>query len=270
MNFSLLCPTRSRIGSCERLIASLKETVGDFSNVEILFGIDNDDPISERHLIGFRDTYAPVNIRIHKRQQSDFINGDYYNWLAQFAKGEYLQIIGDDCVFKKLYWDKLAKMRLDDYVRKHSDRVIYGMIDDGTPPPRGEEKRFCCFPLFSRTVYETLGFLLHGEIPTWGADSTIYEVFAHGDVDRVLKIPEIEIDHVSHHCDPKIKRDNVSYSIEKIYRKYSSGQIIGRVRRINIPANINVLSAHIKYMTAAREGAIRDERMVKKEPIQQL
>ena len=270
MNFSILCPTRSRLGSCERLIASLKETVGDFENVEILFGVDNDDSVSEKHLLKMKDVYAPLKIFIHKRDRSDFINGDYYNWLAQFGKGDYFQIVGDDCVFTRQYWDKLAKMRIDDYVRKNFDRIVYGMVDDGTPPPRGEEKRFCCFPLLSRTAYSLLGFLLHGEIPTWGADSTLYEVFSHGDVDRVLKIPEITLKHVSHHCDPNIKRDNVSYSIEKIYRKYSSGQIIGRVRRVNIPENINILSAHIKAIKDHKERLIRDERMVKKEPVQQL
>ena len=248
MKFSLLCPSRNRIGPLERLIVSLKETVGDPQNVELLVGCDVDDKKTIEMIKRFSDVYNPIIIRSFIREQSEFINRDYYNWLATFATGEFLHIIGDDCVYVRLYWDKVASMKLDDYLKDKPDGVVYGMVEDGTPAPRGEEKRFCCFPIISREAYKNLGFVLHEEIPTWGADTSIYAVYADPRVDRVFKIPEIQLKHISHHCGGGVVRDETSLHVEKTYQKYSCGQILGRVMRLNVPKNVDQLANHIENL----------------------
>ena len=252
MKFSLLCPTRERIGSVERLLASLKETVGDPENVEILFGCDIDDMKTVDMLKKFIEVYKPIQIKYFIRTRSDFINGDYYNWLAGLAKGDFLHVIGDDCVYTKMYWDKLSSMRLDDYLKDKLDRIVYGMVDDGTPAPGGKAKEFCCFPVLSREAYKTLGFVLHGEIPTWGADTSLYDIFSSPRVNRILNLQDIILKHISHHCSSDVKRDNTSLNIEKTYLKYSRGQILGRIRRLVVPENINTVAKRIAIVRAER------------------
>jgi hypothetical protein len=259
MRFSLLCPTRNRVAGCERLIKSLKETCNNLGEVEILFAVDDDDKESDLMLNKFKTFYTPVQIKVYKRKQSEFINGDYYNWLAKFSIGEFLQVIGDDCVMLNPGWDHHAYIKIREYLEDKPDGIVYGMVEDGTPPPAGQPKQFCCFPLVSRRAYEMIGHVLHGEIPTWGADTTLYEVYSDKRVNRVMKLQEITIRHISHHTGD-VARDSVSHNVERIYKKYCSAQIMGRVRRMIVPQDINALETYIKGFAARKDGVL--ERVV--------
>lgn len=202
MKFSLLVPTRSRIVELQRMLASLSSTVHDKTNLEVLIGIDNDDEITKNQIQFINVASADLNIKYFYRNRSDFINRDYYNWLASFSTGKYLCVSGDDLVYMINGWDKEIEENIEQYLSNKPDRIMCGGIQDNTPKPNNKLPPFPCFPLVTKEAYNTLGFVLHPEVPTWGADYLLYVLYTG--VDRYLPVLSrlsgtFYLNHVSYH-----------------------------------------------------------------------
>jgi len=264
IKFSILCPTRCRFKGAHRLLQSARESAYNPDEIEVLYAVDADDVKTITEFEQLKKICPTWNFSVHIRERSDFINGDYYNWLCQFAKGEYLWIAGDDVVVTNKDWDKLVWDKLEEYLKDKPDRIAYGIISDGTPPPQNYAKKtFCCFPIVSKEAYNLLGFVLHGDIPTWGADIVLYELYTHERVNRSIDLTkEMIVRHVSHHTG-MAKRDVISLNVEKVHKKYAGGRILGEVRNLILPVNINTLATYIEEMKEKL-----NERMVKKQPVQ--
>jgi len=265
IKFSLLCPTRNRLEGAHRLLHSVRTLSYNPDEVEVLYGVDGDDTKTIEGFKQLAKVSPSWNFKVYIRERSEFINGDYYSWLCQFATGKYLWVTGDDVIVTNKNWDKLAYDKLESYLEDKPDGIAYGIINDGTPAPGGAKKTFCCFPIVSYEAYKLLGFVLHTEIPTWGADTVLYELYTHERVNRALDLTkEVIANHISHHTG-LARRDNISINIERVHKKYSGGQILGRVRRMVLPLNVNALATHIEEMGKLKEKL--NERMVKKQPV---
>jgi hypothetical protein len=227
MLFSLLCPSRERPEGLQRMLESLQKTIGQKDQVEILIAIDEDDIVNQTFLTRQLARFKDLDIHIHQRPRSEFLNRDYYNWLAAKAKGDYLWASGDDLVYLVDGWDLRLKPIIETYLSDKPDRIFCASIKDSTPKPKelkgpdGLPIPFPCFPLIPRESFKALGFLLHPEIPTWGADYALYMLYKG--VDRVLVIDNFTyIDHVSHHTYAgEVKQDVVNKRIELIASKYN-------------------------------------------------
>ena len=65
----------------EKQLHSIKNTIANVSNIEILYVIDKDDIETENHLKELKIRFAPLKIRYYKRNRSFFLQRDYYDWL---------------------------------------------------------------------------------------------------------------------------------------------------------------------------------------------
>lgn len=208
MNFSLVLASRERVPILTKFMETLVQNTQDISNIEVLVGIDYDDHAScaaESHLL----KEYPF-MKIFRRQRSQYLNQDYLNWLCQFSSGKYIIACNDDIEVRTKNWDSIAIASLDKYLADKPDGVVYGFIEDGLENRYGMD--YCCFPLFSRKAYNTLGWLLPGCFMSWNADIAAWRVYKA--VDRVCHIP-VMFNHVSFHTGQR-ERDHISYRMEKL------------------------------------------------------
>jgi len=224
LKFSLLVPTRARKKSLNRYLRSVKATVMHPEEIEILILCDDDDQETIKALENIETKYKPLNVSCYKRPRSEWNNEDYYNYLAKKAKGKYIWANADDLVFEVQNWDLILWLKLNYFLSDKPDRIVCANILDNTPAPGdppGDKSKFPCFPLFSREVLGLLGFILPPQLPTWGADKYVYELFTKAERFCIIN-DTIYLNHVSYHQDYKnIEADELTTRAGDICAKYA-------------------------------------------------
>jgi hypothetical protein len=232
---SLLCPTRGRPKHTKALITSIENTVSDINNIELLIAYDTDDETTKKELNSIPTLNKPY--RFFSRERSEWLNKDYYNWLAEKACGDYLFVIGDDVRFLSKDWDKVLIDRVEVYLKTKQDRIAYITVEDGT------EASHCCFPIVTKEAFKVLKMVLHPQLMSWGADRTIHEIYGNRDIMRELNISEIKLDHLSYH-DGKAPFDETARSVKE--RFFRDPECHNKVSIYIVPQQIKILEKYIK------------------------
>ena len=118
MKISLLCPTRGRPDSMERMWNSAVEHANYREDLECVFYVDNDDQASEEKAteLGCEAVLGPRIVL------SEMWNACYY-----IATGEIFMHCGDDLVFHRLGWDRMVVAEFE----KYPDRIAFVHGRDG-------------------------------------------------------------------------------------------------------------------------------------------
>lgn len=250
MTFSLIVPTRNRIPELKRFLQSVRDTVNDKTQVEVLLAIDEDDHFTLETAKKYRDDqYKDLNITIHIKPYSGqyiFVNRDYYNWLAKLSSGKFIWILGDDTVLLAKNWDIEILSQLENYLRDKPDRIVCAGIKDNTPKPAPHLPPFPCFPLVSRETLDLMGFILHDNIPTWGADYLIYQLYTQAN--RYLAIDnQMYINHVSYHTrqtneDQTAKRIGHTFNMLKMMPEHNVEKTLAGI----VPSQVRKIIDYIK------------------------
>lgn len=237
--FTILFPTRERPKLLKALLDSLVANTSNLDDIEVLIAIDIDDK-TDYELLG---AYSFVrDFRVH---QSMNFSENYYNFLAYHSTGEWIITGNDDCCFETKNWDWIAYNALKD-----RPRVIYGWIEDnlGKYRARGQGD-YCCFPLFGRRGYETLGYIFPSRIPTWGAD--IWSSNLYKQINSRITLP-IKIHHICYHnmtrsqdhLNKRIGQNQVNYSTRPIRQ-----EIEALMNALNRPESEIVSMVHTPEQT---------------------
>lgn len=224
MNFSMIFPTRGRQNLLMNLLNSIKKTTKNVAEIEVLIAVDNDDIETLKLIPELKAKHTFVTF--YEVERSENFSKDYYNFLAKQATGIYLIALNDDIEFKTEFWDQIIINKLTHYFHNARDKIVYAWLDDGYRHPQG----FCCFPLITRQAYNALGWFFPEEFPTWGSDLELFYIFRH--IDRVCKIPEVLLDHISPHTQ-KRSPDEQNKRVELLDRrmKYDYREPARRLRR---------------------------------------
>lgn len=220
--FSLILPTRHRIEPLKRYLKSVFDTVNNKSSIEILVAIDEDDTETIKTIEQLKEQYKVLSLSYYTRPRSEWINKDYYNWLAGKSKGKFIWCNADDLILLVPNWDLIIWDIVNQYLYDKPDRLVCANILDNTPGPGNppeDKDQFPCFPLFSREVLEANGELLCSNLPTWNADRYAYWLFSK--INRFLVInDQLYINHVSYHT-KAMESDEITDRAGIINAKYA-------------------------------------------------
>ena len=230
MKFSLLCPSRQRPYHIGRLYKNLTETIGQVKEVELLLKVDDDDRFP--HIEGSW-------IRVFRGARSEFLQRDYYNFLAEKAYGNYLWAIGDDIVFQTKNWDKHLEKKIEDLLKNIPDRIAYIYVDE-----TDSQAKHPCFPLITKEAFKALGMYFHPELMSWGADRTLFEVYSG--INRVFHVPGVAIKHLSYHDGSGVYDDTAKNMKERFFR---NPDCHNEVSRDVVPKQIDYLKKVINEST---------------------
>ena len=227
MKISMLLPTRGRPDRLNKFIESVATTTAHPENLEILIAVDQDDLASQSHVKYHITRYkGTLEIYMHIREQSEFINRDYYNWLSEKATGDLIWVLADDLVLNQFNWDDKIMPYVEEHFAKHEDRILCLSIRDNTPPPSHLLPKFPCFPMFSREAITACGWMLNPMTPTWGADYIAYKIYHP--IGRLVEVHnECYLLHYSYHTklavvDKTSKRVGAIFNRLKMIPKYNT------------------------------------------------
>jgi hypothetical protein len=181
---SILVPTRNRPKNVVDLLRNLEETLANPKEVEVFTMYDEGEK-------QWKDSTS-FNFYVLEREHSDFLNRDYYNYMASISCGDYLFSMGDDVRILTRNWNTILKERIEEYLKDKPDRIVYVSFTE-----KNSTAKHPCFPLITRESFNALNMFFHPEIMSWGADRCIYEIY--DGIDRIFHIPEIVIEHLSYH-----------------------------------------------------------------------
>jgi len=178
---SFMTPTRERPDGFTQFVDSIAETTTD--EVEVLAGIDRDDPARDRYPERPFVTYHEV-----ERMPTSHL----HEYLAARCRGDVLVMGADDVVIRTKAWDDILRRRIP------QDHIYVAWPWDGICG-------MCTFPMVSRRWYEIVGYFTPIEVQHNFCDSWIGEIGRL--IDRVIPLPEVYFEH-RHYITGKTAKDS--------------------------------------------------------------
>jgi hypothetical protein len=183
---SILVPSRERLNLKLTLISSIITSVSDINNIELIFGVDQDDPTRE---IAYKIAAAIPYVKIVDIENNGKFIGinKIWNILAKHAQGDILGYIGDDMIFKTQNWDKEIIHELTDKLPLDKIKLVHCF--DGFR--KGDE--ICVNAFLHKKYVEVIGYMCREEFLINWSDQWLYQTFKA--FDRIVYRPDIYIHH---------------------------------------------------------------------------
>ena len=229
IDFSIIFPSRDHEDLLLKLFVSLSRNTAHLEKIEVLVAIDEDDPNME----SFTKRYSFTFVKFFKTKRSLNFSRDYYTFLFKQSRGRWIIACNDDAEFITPQWDITARDMLESYI-KGGPNIVYGWIEDMLGKNRLTQfGQYCCFPLIGRDGIIASGYVFPHDIPTWGADIWIEQLYRN--IGRIIQLP-IVIKHVSIH--------NGLRQPDAIHYRIAANQV--PVNQNPRPDQINVLIAALR------------------------
>lgn len=204
---SLLCPTRERIEKCHTMIQSIVDTATNPERLDLVFYVDDDDPVREEYRQLFRSFGTTKIGRVVGMVGEPISVSKSWNKIAALSRGDVMMMSNDDLEYKTRGWDT----RIDEEVLNYPDDIYVMWFNDG-------HNKACTFPFVSRKWYETLGYFTPGIFEFLANDTWIQRIGA--EVGRTKCINDVLVEH--HHVGyGKGEKDNTyrrNYESDKIQK----------------------------------------------------
>ncbi len=144
---SVLVPTRGRPREAWRMAGSALDTASSVESVEVLLGVDADDPEYHEYLrLQLENSGRNINCIVVPQ---GWTVSQIWNHLWKLSEGRVFLMGNDDQLFKTLDWD----LRLLEVDRSYPDGIYVAWFNDMV-----NGATHCAFPCVSRTWTETLGY----------------------------------------------------------------------------------------------------------------
>jgi hypothetical protein len=174
IDISILLPTRGRAESLMSSIQSLCTLAEDFTSIEVLFGVDNDDVVGMENMLKNVCPWIEQNNINHKIvvfEPKGYNNlNTYVNGLAEHSQGSWLFFWNDDAVMKTPAWDARIRERTGEF------KLLSVYTHNNHP--------YSIFPILPRKWFELLGHIsLHSSNDAYVSQIAYYlDIFERIDV----------------------------------------------------------------------------------------
>lgn len=184
---SLLVPSRERLNLKLTLISSIITTASNINNIELIFGIDVDDPTRE---IIYKISQAIPFVKIVDIQNDGKFIGinKIWNLLYPQAEGDILGYVGDDMIFKTKNWD-LELIKEFNSENCPADNIKLVHCFDGFRT----RDEICVNAFIHKKYTDIIGYMCREDFLINWSDQWMYQTFKA--FDRVKYRPDICIFH---------------------------------------------------------------------------
>ena len=186
MKIALLVPSRERIEMKKNLIASIEATVDDINNVNLYFGIDDNDPTRDEVVKITQDHPFVKIVDVHTDGKFPGL-GVLWNICLRASTEEIIAMIGDDMVFLTKSWDtKILEEFSEKNCPKDNIKMVYCF--DGRHGWKMAVNAFV-----HRQYTAITGYFMREEFKVDFIDLWLHQVFAS--LGRLKYRGDIHIDH---------------------------------------------------------------------------
>ena len=186
--FTLLCPTRGRVQYAKQLLISFRNTQ-KYEN-QLLFYLQEDD----EKLDDYIKLFDKMNHKDYKIGPYYRLHSIHYDYLANYATGEYLMEMDDDVIIHSKNWDEKMHQKVSQY----KDKIFVGAPCEYSPRIAMEKNwrdwwLLSTKPFVHRKFYEILGYFVppcfaHQMIDDW------ISLLGYG-LNRFCYFPNIYFEH---------------------------------------------------------------------------
>lgn len=216
---SLILPFKERFHLLDNMIASVKATCKNKSDIEMILGIDNNDSQCLALKDKYEELHKDISLKFLLCEPSEHFCRSYFNPCARAAQGRYVIVINDDSQFMTKHWDEIVYRRMSQACDHDGDDIHLGMIKDGIPRV-GEDPllpHFTCWVCVSKEAINALGYVYNEKFYMWGVDHFVGDVYKY--INRRVSLIQVFIDHISAHTGKDVDDKNRLKFIE-IEKKY--------------------------------------------------
>ena len=210
MKISLLCPSRERLNKFLTFLTSVISTTHDIKNINIVLGVDEDDPkfksykkiANNLHFIQFIS--FPTNLFKEKG-----LSG-LWNKMANECPGDILGMVGDDMIFKTNDWDKKI---IETFINK-KDNMHLIHCNDGMRGPGNKYSNvepLAVNSFIHREYVDTIGWYVEDIEPNTYHDTYLHKLFEI--LNRKIYYHDIVIKHL--HFSEYGQKDKTAEILEK-------------------------------------------------------
>jgi len=198
LKIAILVPSRERMNRRLTMLMSILTTVKDINNVNVYFGVDEDDPT--RDIIKKVASAIPCVKVVDIKNDKKFIGlGKMWNLCVDASTEEIISMIGDDMVFKTPGWDE---MLINEFKNMPSDNILGVHCNDDCHGEKLAVNFFC-----HRQYVNVVGKFMREEFKINWIDQWLHQVFSS--VGRLKYRGDIMIEH-RHWVLGKDKKDGVA------------------------------------------------------------
>jgi len=170
MKIAILIPSRERINRRLTIISSIITTVSDINNVNIYFGVDEDDPT--RDILYKISKAIPCVKIVDIKNDKQFIGlGKMWNICVENSDEKIISMIGDDMVFRTPNWDVEVIKEFTEKLPEDKIKAIY--CNDDCHGERLAVNFFC-----HRKYVEVLGKFMREEFKINWIDTWLQQVMS--------------------------------------------------------------------------------------------
>ena len=169
MKIAILVPSRERMNKRLTLLFSILTTVKDINNINVYYGVDEDDPTLET--IEKISKAIPCVKVIKIKNEGNFLGlGKLWNILTKETTEEIISMIGDDMVFKTPNWDEEVIKEFQD-IPKDKIKAIH--CNDDCHKAKLAVNLFC-----HRKYAEVMGQFMREEFKINWVDQWLHQMFS--------------------------------------------------------------------------------------------
>jgi hypothetical protein len=203
MKIALLVPSRERMDKKRDIVNSIINTVDNIDNVNLYFGIDDDDP-TKNEVIEITKKHSFVKIvEIHNEGRFDGL-GKLWNICAKATNEEIMAMIGDDMLFCTKGWDtKIIEEYSPNNCPKDNIKMVY--CYDGRHGARMSVNAFV-----HRAYMNLTGYFMREEFRVDFIDIWLQQIFTA--LGRIKYRGDIHIEH-RHWSFGKMPMDGVAQKL---------------------------------------------------------
>jgi hypothetical protein len=170
MKIAILVPSRERMNKRLTLLFSILTTVKDINNVNIYYGVDEDDPTLPT--IEKVAAAIPAVKVIRIKNEGKFLGlGKLWNILTNETQEEIISMIGDDMVFKTPNWDEEVLKEFTQNLPEDKIKAIH--CNDDCHGAKLAVNLFC-----HRKYAEVMGHFMREEFKINWVDQWLHQVFS--------------------------------------------------------------------------------------------
>lgn len=148
-SIAVLLPTHERTEALTRSVKSVVENANEPKRLQIIFGIDNDDSVGQKHFTQviqpYLDKHGVAYVAVEFEPMGYLGLNHYYNGTAAEADADWLFVWNDDAFITSKDWDA--------EVRKHDGEFKLLKIHTHNEHP------YSIFPIYPKEWYDIFGFL---------------------------------------------------------------------------------------------------------------
>ncbi len=258
---SIFITTRNNTKSLQRALDSIAVNASSYNNIEVVIGHDIEDAETQELLTTYNKGLSITKLAF-KWTFSTSVNKDILPLLVEQSSGQCLWLLSDEIEIQTKNFDSIIEGSMRSFLQTKRDTLLCVKTNERSknandykhPSMINRTERnwfkfdYAIFPLITRQVYDTLGYLVPVDLSIDAAKIGLAKVFHTSLANRFFNIPEVVVYNHDENAGIEIERFQ---GIDTYFLETGQAGVskLDEVVYSNLASEVNPISAIVMYMS---------------------